>query len=412
MLISLEVEVPVSKLPISSSTLPVTYDESKNSLQILSTDIEMSLPEVVRSPSVNYASHIHNEDNNVTYYCSSRQNDDAVRMHRNEQQHGFEAHDSCTADDLNSTAVTCSRSKFVKSLPTAVNSPLNNYIKIEPQMNYLSELEVKGSISTTQCPNDPDVFNYIHNTQDCNMVSTRCPDNDNVFLITHVESLSTQQCPNSRNFVNLITATPDIDDMSTPCPSSKESHYVDVYQNSETRYAPDYGSLPVNVEQFVVESDEMRSQTQCTELPRELDGHADALHTPTCLHTCVKCNQHFSTRHGLQLHSLTHTNDALGLRTDESTTKYLINLHSRIHTGERTCTCFFCEKQLITELGLKGHALSHTGERPYTCLQFDKQFKTKEALKRHAHSHTGEGPNQMFPFAVSCEHGVDIIGRT
>jgi len=381
----------VLRLPISSSSLSVTYEESKNSLQILSSDVEMSLPEVFRSP-VNYASHNHSHDNNVIHYYSSYQNDDAVRMHRNEPQQVFGAHDSCTADDLNSTAATCSPSKFVKSLPTVVNSPLNNYIIIEPQMNYLREVKEKGSISTTQCHNDNDVIEYIRNTQDCNIESTRCPDNDNVFLITHVESLSTQQCPNGRNIVNFITVSPDSDDMSTPCPSNKKSHSVDVYQNSETCCAPDYGSLPINVEQFVAESDEILSQTQCSEFLREPSGNAGPLRSITCLHTCADCNKHFSTRHGLQRHSLTHADDALGLRSDESITNYLLNLHSRIHSGERTYTCLQCDKQFITELGLKEHALIHTGESPYTCLLCNNRFITRRGLQEHSLSHSGERP--------------------
>ncbi|KAI2646054.1 hypothetical protein H4Q32_027363 [Labeo rohita] len=68
------------------------------------------------------------------------------------------------------------------------------------------------------------------------------------------------------------------------------------------------------------------------------------------------------------------------------TTKYGLDVHMRIHTGE------------------KPHEKIHTGEKPYTCDQCGKSFALKGHLKEHIRVHTGEKP-----YTSSLHHPISSL---
>ena len=71
-----------------------------------------------------------------------------------------------------------------------------------------------------------------------------------------------------------------------------------------------------------------------------------------------------------------------------------LELHIRIHTGEKQQKCNQCDFSTADARNLKEHIRIHTGEKPNKCNQCNYSTSNASNLIRHMRKHSGEKPNK------------------
>ncbi|KAA0191882.1 hypothetical protein HAZT_HAZT002062 [Hyalella azteca] len=127
----------------------------------------------------------------------------------------------------------------------------------------------------------------------------------------------------------------------------------------------------------------------------KLEDHLKVAHKTPRPYSCPICNKRFNHKNYVNLHMRVHTGEKpykcnLCSRSYSHKTSYVI--HMRIHKGDRPYSCSECGKKCYDKSGLTSHMRSHTKETPYQCECCGRKFTHSKSLLVHRRNHTGEKP--------------------
>ncbi|XP_055009101.1 zinc finger protein 180-like [Boleophthalmus pectinirostris] len=112
-------------------------------------------------------------------------------------------------------------------------------------------------------------------------------------------------------------------------------------------------------------------------------------------HKCSVCKKRFVSKYKLQKHRRVHTGEkpfSCSVCKKVFAVSSTLKTHMRTHTGEKPFSCSVCKKEFAVRSTLKRHMRTHTGEKPFSCSVCKKEFAVNSALKTHTRTHTGEKP--------------------
>ncbi|KAJ0070509.1 hypothetical protein NL108_013119 [Boleophthalmus pectinirostris] len=186
----------------------------------------------------------------------------------------------------------------------------------------------------------------------------------------------------------------------------REDIKAETHVHSETEGDTDHSSdtdgdedwrAPVNCSPAHMDTgadeDECAPETRATVNNGDMAGTGEGAESSK--HKCSICKEIFVSKYKLQSHRRVHTGEeplSCSVCKKEFPVISHLKRHMRTHTGEKPFSCSVCKKEFGERGSLNTHMRTHTGEKPFSCSVCKKEFSLGSTLKTHMRTHTGEKP--------------------